>query len=334
MLSRRAHQFWSVGQHGSGLDAGQRALAIAMELDNLPLKVGTSVFLGQLRHARGDYAAAIKILDQVVAWLQGDLAFDRFGLSAPPSIFARTWLAFSLAETGAFAEALAHGAESLRIAKTLDHPFGLYHGHMAVGTVHSLKGDAGPAISALEHAVRIAMASSMPAMAAPAAVALGNAYRLAGRAGEAVPLLRERIEASSQGGNVFLPLCLYVLAQASLLEGQVEEANRAASRAGEVARCSEQRGSEAHALAVLGLIAAQNASPEAEQHYHSALALADELGMRPLVAHCHLGLGKLYRRTDKREQAREHLTTATTMYREMDMRFYLEQAEAEMRGPD
>jgi hypothetical protein len=52
--------------------------------------------------------------------------------------------------------------------------------------------------------------------------------------------------------------------------------------------------------------------------------------MRPLVAHCHLGLGKLYRRMYKREQAQEHLTTATAMYREMDMRFWLEQAEAEM----
>jgi hypothetical protein len=53
--------------------------------------------------------------------------------------------------------------------------------------------------------------------------------------------------------------------------------------------------------------------------------------MRPLIAHCHLGLGKLYRRTGKREQAREHLTTAKTMYREMGMRFYLEQAEPELR---
>ena len=53
--------------------------------------------------------------------------------------------------------------------------------------------------------------------------------------------------------------------------------------------------------------------------------------MRPLVAHCHLGLGKLYRRTDKRKRAREHLTTATTLYREMGMAYWLEQAEAEMR---
>jgi tetratricopeptide (TPR) repeat protein len=68
-----------------------------------------------------------------------------------------------------------------------------------------------------------------------------------------------------------------------------------------------------------------------EAHYQKASALAEELGMRPLTAHCHLGLAKLYRRTGKREQAQEHLTTATTMYREMDMRFWLEQAEAELR---
>ena len=67
----------------------------------------------------------------------------------------------------------------------------------------------------------------------------------------------------------------------------------------------------------------------AEAHYRQALALADELGMRPLVAHCHLGLGKLYRRTGQREQAREQLATATTMYRGMEMAHWLEQAEAE-----
>ena len=59
--------------------------------------------------------------------------------------------------------------------------------------------------------------------------------------------------------------------------------------------------------------------------------LADTLGMRPLVAHCHLGLGKVNRRTDQREKAREHLTTATTMYREMGMMYWLEQAETELR---
>ena len=58
-------------------------------------------------------------------------------------------------------------------------------------------------------------------------------------------------------------------------------------------------------------------------------------GMRPLVAHCHLGLGKLYRHTGKWHEAQEHLTTATMLYRELDMRFWLEQAEARWRAsPD
>ena len=70
---------------------------------------------------------------------------------------------------------------------------------------------------------------------------------------------------------------------------------------------------------------------QAATHYCQALALAEELGMRPLVAHCHLGLGKLSRRTGNREQTREHLTTAATMYREMDMTYWLEQADAELR---
>ena len=93
-----------------------------------------------------------------------------------------------------------------------------------------------------------------------------------------------------------------------------------------------QRGYEAWALRILGEVSACRDPPEpGDGHYSGALALAEELGMRPLVAHCHFGLGKLYRRTGKREEAREHLTTAMKMYRAMDMRFWLEEAEAKMR---
>jgi hypothetical protein len=89
-----------------------------------------------------------------------------------------------------------------------------------------------------------------------------------------------------------------------------------------------QRGNEhGHRARVLQLLGDVVSRREPEGHerteipYRQALALATELGMRPLVAHCHLRLGKLHRRTLKREQVRENLTTATTMYREMDMRF-------------
>jgi pimeloyl-ACP methyl ester carboxylesterase len=109
-----------------------------------------------------------------------------------------------------------------------------------------------------------------------------------------------------------------------------EEARRALA----VAQACRTRGWQAWALRLRGEVAAHRDPPEhAEGHYRDALVLADQLGMRPLAAHCHLGLGKLYRRTGKQRAVQEHLITATTMYREMDMRFWLEQAEAELRRP-
>jgi hypothetical protein len=96
-----------------------------------------------------------------------------------------------------------------------------------------------------------------------------------------------------------------------------------------LARERGQRGHEARALCLLGEATARRDPPDhAEGHYRDALALAETLGMRPLVAHCHLGLGKLYRRTGTREQAQEHVATATTLYRDMGMTYWLEQAEA------
>jgi uncharacterized protein HemY len=74
-------------------------------------------------------------------------------------------------------------------------------------------------------------------------------------------------------------------------------------------------------------------SDSGEAHYRKALAPRPATRHAPLVADCHLGLGKLYRRTDKFERAQEHLTTATTMYREMGMTYWLEKAEAEMTKP-
>ncbi len=90
------------------------------------------------------------------------------------------------------------------------------------------------------------------------------------------------------------------------------------------------RASEAHALCLAGDVASTGGAADAPGYYREALALAGELGMRPLVAHCYLGLGKPYWRTGGRQQVQEHLTTATTMYREMDMRFWLEEAKKEL----
>ena len=88
---------------------------------------------------------------------------------------------------------------------------------------------------------------------------------------------------------------------------------------------------EAQALSLTADIAAASGTETAENYYREALALAEPRGMRPLVAHCHLGLGKLHRRRGDREQAQEHLITAIATYRKMGMTYWLELAEAELR---
>jgi tetratricopeptide (TPR) repeat protein len=130
-------------------------------------------------------------------------------------------------------------------------------------------------------------------------------------------------------GGISVPL-----GRAYFLLGRLDEARTLAARG--LRSASNQPGVAAHLQQLLGDIAT---NPDrfdgevGEAHYREALALAEPRGMRPLIAHCHLGLGKLYCRTDKREQAQEHLATATTMYREMGMTYWLEKAEAEMTEP-
>jgi len=149
-------------------------------------------------------------------------------------------------------------------------------------------------------------------------------------------LLEEAVEAFT-GMRIltFRSLSITFLAEAYLILGRIAEAREQAEQAVALAHAHQERGWESWGLKLLGDIYAhapaeidQSDAEQAGDAYRQALALASELGMRPLAAHCHFGLGKLYRQTSKQTQAREHLTTATTMYREMDMRFWLERAEA------
>jgi hypothetical protein len=115
----------------------------------------------------------------------------------------------------------------------------------------------------------------------------------------------------------------------------VENARTCADRTLTLARKRGERGYEAWSLRLMGDIAASHhGRPDVETAtacYDAAMTLASELEMRPLLAHCHFGLGRRYRRRYKREQAQAHLTSATAMYGQMEMRFWLEQAQAELR---
>jgi tetratricopeptide (TPR) repeat protein len=162
---------------------------------------------------------------------------------------------------------------------------------------------------------------------------LGYAYALTGRIAEGIPLLERALSAvETMGYRLVQPLFGLYLAEAYVLANRLEDALPLVRRALTLAREGGGRGDEARALRLLGDVTARLDSPEdTEGHYRDALALAEELDMRPLLAHCHLGLGKLHWRTGKREQAQENVVTAATMYRDMGMTYWLEQAEAETR---
>jgi len=164
------------------------------------------------------------------------------------------------------------------------------------------------------------------------AAALSVAYTLCGRGAEVVPLLTPaRAQTMAAGRVTFQALCSLSLGGAYVSAGLFQEAHALAEEALTLARTHQERGHQAWTLHLLGEIATHRKPPEVEQaeaHYRQALALTDELGMRPLLAHCHLGLGTLYARTDRREQARAALSAAIDLYRAMEMTFWLPQAEA------
>ncbi len=318
-----------VGDMVQALECARRATAIAGRV-GAPGLVGAARFtLGQVYHGRGQYLEAIAALEANVDLFQGELAHERGPLAAPIGLISRVWLAFALTEVGRFAEGITTGEKAVQEAEALSHLYSLYHAHWALAAVRLGQGQHERAVGAASELRRIASEAGLQQLLDNGSGLLGHAYALGGRVGEGLALLEGALIAHRNAHVDHRDL--FYLADAYLRSGRLDDALRAARQALDLTRTSHEPGREAHALRLLGDIqAARGDDSEAEALYRDAISRGTGLGMRPLVAHGHLGLGKLYRRTGKREQAQEHLATATAMYREMEMRFWLVQAEVEL----
>jgi tetratricopeptide (TPR) repeat protein len=201
-----------------------------------------------------------------------------------------------------------------------------------IGLLCLRQGDLPTALTRLERAMGFCQEADLPAVFPKMAAALGAACTLAGRVADALPLLTQAMEQTTTPEMIgFQAVCSLSLGEAQLLAGRLEEAHALAEGALVHACAHQERGHQAYALRLLGEIASQREPPEHDQageYYRQALALADELGMRPLVAHCHRGLGMLYATTGQQEPAHREFSTAIKMYRTMEMTFWLLQAEA------
>jgi len=202
----------------------------------------------------------------------------------------RTWLASCLAELGEFAEGVARGEEAVRMAESVDHPFSMTQAYFGLGELYLRKGDLHKALSALERSLGLCQVANILTWVPTVAAALGYAYTLSGCVAEALPLLMQAVEQDTSAG---IPAGhsrrVAYLSEAYLLAGHMDKAAALARRALAFARDLNARGYEAYAFRLLGEIHSHQDPLEvepAEAHYRQALALAQELGMRPLVAHC------------------------------------------------
>ena len=203
--------------------------------------------------------------------------------------------------------------------------------HGCLGLLYLAHGDLEPAIGVLEQGRALCQTSGNQDFLRMIVASLGYVAALQGRLAEGRTLLEEALSASLRTGARQRPLWVAWLSEVCRLTGRGEEAWEHARQTLDLARQHKERANEALALHQLGALHAHADSPnneQAETYYQQALALAEELGMRPLVAHCHLGLGTLYAQTGRREPARAALATAIALYRAMDMTFWLPQAEA------
>ena len=222
--------------------------------------------------------------------------------------------------------------EGRRIAETVNNPFSLIEVCSGVSVVYRRQGDVQRAIPVLERAMGLCQDWHIPVLLPVMAATLGLAYALDGRVAAGLALAEHGVEQEvARGRRRSLALVVTCLSEAYLLAGRLEEARQRAAQALDLARQYKQRSNQAWALWLLGESTARHASLEGEpaaSHYRQALVLAEELGMRPLQAHCHRGLGTLYAQAGQRELARTALSAAIVLYQSMAMTFWLPQTEA------
>jgi class 3 adenylate cyclase/tetratricopeptide (TPR) repeat protein len=310
------------------LVTGIRAVEIARHSGDLRLGAVATSCLEEAYYYRGEYEHVVEVATGIVPELPVEWGKEFFGLAVPASVFGRSWLIMSLAELGRFAAAAKYETEAIQLAEQTQNAHTIGWAHLAASMLHLFEGNWARARSLVDYWMNVP--GTEVAMLFPWAVA-SSAWALAeiGETDEALNRVREGerlLEVQAARGIVGHRAWGYhAVSRASLLLGRLDDARR-------LGRCSvesapRQPGFTAHALRLLGDLATHPDQFDAETgaaHYQQALALAQLHGMRPLAAHCRLGLGKLYDRIGQPEHARENMVAATTLYREMDMHFWLD----------
>jgi class 3 adenylate cyclase/tetratricopeptide (TPR) repeat protein len=334
VLAGRAAVRRVTGDHAGAVAAGQQALALAAALGDGALQVHASHALGQAYFVRGDFRQAAAVLRQNIEAAGGDAGTPRTEVR----LQSQAWLAVTLGALGAFSEGRRYGEDALHRATRGGRGATPIVAHACLGLLSLDQGDLEHAIVVCGQGLALCRAAGHRVWSIAMMAGLGYAYGLQGRVAEGYALVEEALREEHSLGTLghHAPKLAW-LSEVCRLAGRGAAAWQHAHRALDLARQHTQSANEALALHQLGTVHAYADPPDVAQaaaHYQQALTLAEELGMRPLQAHCHRGLGSLYVKTGQREQARAALSAAVDLYRAMDMMFWLPQTEVALAQVD
>jgi class 3 adenylate cyclase/tetratricopeptide (TPR) repeat protein len=323
---------WTRGQHKEAIELCEEALGLAESAGDFSVYISTMFHLGVALSFTGQFERQVKLHREVAERLSGPAVFERHGLAGLPSVLARSILSWGLAELGEFEEAEERGLQGVEIAEQGNNLFSTTWAYACVGAAYLLHGKLDPATKMLEKALALCREADVLSAFSFTAGNLGHTQSLLGHPDHALPIVAESVSPQKVSFSIVPPAYpLTALAEAYRLKGETKRALEKAEEALRIFRQNGEQGFGAWALYYMAKIQFDGGLEQIQQtmqSYRQAIEQATDLGMRPLLAHCHMGLGEVYAKKGFSEEARSELVAAIELYRSMDMGFWLPKAES------
>jgi tetratricopeptide (TPR) repeat protein len=324
------------GEPDAAIAYGERCLAIGEAGQDVALQALARGYMGYSYHAQGRYREAEAVLMQNVERLDEMRAKDGGAQTTVSYASSTGWLAFALAELGEFDLASSYTEIGQRAAEADRHAYAQAIAWTLGGLVALRRGHMEKALHLLERSLEACVDKQLTVWRPLPSSLLGLTRARVGRPEDGIPLLEDGVRLTEElGVKAYLASWTVNLAGGLLAAGQPERARETAQRALDLALAHKERGHQAYALRLLGELHARGEPRDlarAEKDLIQAQTLAEELGMRPLLGRILLSLGEVYRLGGAHAKAEAHIFRAINLFREMDMRHWLEEATAQLKA--
>jgi class 3 adenylate cyclase/tetratricopeptide (TPR) repeat protein len=311
------------GELDASIERCLRARNIAREIGDGALELGASFRLGQAYMWRGDFQQSVALLEDNLAWIDGPLRHLRIGTTGTGSVLWLGMLGASHGRLGNFPAAIDAAQKACLIADEVQRPYDIVLAYWWAGFIQSHKGDVPAALQYLEHGFEVCGSSQVNFLVPVLSTTLGYTYALAGRTAEGIALLSKALGFYRASKFTYGEAWSSVyLGFAKLLDNDYEGMLDHARSVLELARKHKYRAIEVDALHLLGDVYRKGPAPaqdEAERHYLQAREMCLELGLRPELARCEIGLGQTLVQSGRQAEAERLFDSASQLCRSMGL---------------